>query len=161
MWSLYDLGQIQSNKYCLTKFTNRAGSRKYTQESDHNTLILEINEKWKTSIKSKEVRAEILNYKNKENFKTYYEITNNNDELRHFFTDPEKDLEKESKAWVKCLKLILKASFDKIRLRKYNIKPELQLLFQKKESIKSKIAQLENKNKFKEVLIEENMLDDD
>ena len=117
----------EEKKYCLTKFTNRAGNRKYTKESDHNTLI-PLN-KWITSTKNTEVRTEILNYKNKENFKTYYEITNNNDELRHFFTDPKEDIEKEAKAWAKCLRLILKASFEKIRLRKYNIKPELQILF--------------------------------
>ena len=150
----------EEKKYCLTKYTNRAGSRKYTTESDHNTLILEIDKKWKTFSMNTGVRTEILNYKNKENFKTFIDITNNNDKLRQFFNDPNEDLEAASKAWIKCLKLILKACFDKIRLKKYNIKPELQLLFQEKEFLKSKIARLENENKFEEAQNEENKLDD-
>ena len=49
------------------------------------------------------------------------------------------------------MKLILKASFSKLRLKKGNLDPKLQYLFQEKETLKSKIQQLENKNKYEEI----------
>ena len=39
----------EERKYCLTKFTNKTGSTTCTKESDHNTLILEIDKRWNTS----------------------------------------------------------------------------------------------------------------
>ena len=35
----------QERKYCLTKFTNKNGNKVCLKESDHNTLILEINQR--------------------------------------------------------------------------------------------------------------------
>ena len=149
----------EERKYCLTKFTNKSGSTTCTKESDHNTLILEIDKRWNTSENDVEKRTEILNFKNEENFKTFVEITNNSDELKKCFTDPNEDLEKASKSWLKCIKLILKGSFDKIRIRKGNLKPQLQLLFQERETLKSKIAQLENESKYQDIHTLQNKLE--
>ena len=93
----------------------------------------------------------MLNYKNKEDFELFIDITNDSKELRECFDDENEELEIASKRWLKYLKLILKASFSKIRIKKGNINPKLHLLFQQKESIKSKIAKLENENKFAEI----------
>ena len=149
----------EARKYCLTKFTNKTGSKTCVKESDHNTLILELNKKWSTNTNDNDKRTEILNYKNKEHFQTFIDITNNNQDLRKAFVDQDEDLEAASKAWIKSVKLILKACFGKIRIKKGNLKPELHILFQNRESIKSNIAQLENKKKFEEAQIEQNNLD--
>ena len=105
-------------------------------------------------------RTEILNFKNEQNFQTFVEITNNSDELKKCFIDENEDLENASKAWLKCIKLILKASFTKIRLKKSSLKPQLQLLFKERESLKTKIALLENKNEYHDIHIQQNNLDD-
>ena len=141
----------KDRKYSLTKFTTRNGNKLCSKQSDHNTLILEMNQKWKSTLKEKEIRQEILNYKNKEEFETFIKLTNDSIELRTCFDDDNEDIEISSKKWLKHLKLILKASFSKLRLKKGNLDPKLQYLFQEKETIKSKIQQLENKNKYEEI----------
>ena len=98
-----------------------------------------------------EIRQEILNYKNKEDFETFVKLTNDSAELRTCFDNENENIEISSKRWLKHLKTILKASFSKLRIKKGNLDPKLQLLFQEKETIKSIIGQLENKNKFEEI----------
>ena len=150
----------EQRKYCLTKFTNKTWTKTCTKESDHNTLILEINKNWFKSTNYVEKGTEILNFKNEQNFETFVEITNNSDELKKCFIDENEDLENASKAWLKCIKLILKASFTKIRLKKSSLKPQLQLLFKERESLKTKIALLENKKEYHDIHIQQNNLDD-
>ena len=141
----------QERKYCLTKFTDKTGSKTCSKESDHNTLILEINHEWNTDNAETKTRKEILNFKDKDNFEKFVEVTNDCKELRNFFIDPNDDLETTSKKWLQCIQLILKACFRKIRIKKGNLKPELQLLFQEKERLQSNIALLENESKFEDV----------
>ena len=141
----------QERKYCLTKFTNKMGNKVCLKESDHNTLILEISQGWNTSKNKNEARKEVLNYKNKEEFKMFIDLTNDSKQLKTCFDDENEELEIASKRWLRYLKSILKASFSKIRIKKGNINPKLHLLFQRKESIKSKIAKLEKENKFAEI----------
>ena len=149
----------QERKYCLTKFTNKVGNKVCPKESDHNTLILKINQGWDTSINRKEERQVILNYKKKEDFETFVKLTNDSEELRNCFNDDKEDLENSSKKWLKHLKTILKASFSKLRIKKRNLHPKLQLLFQEKEAMKSAISVLEKENKLNEILKLQNSLD--
>ena len=143
----------EERKYSLTKFTNKRGTRLCSQESDDNTLILEVNQEWKSTLNEVEIRHEILNYKNKEEFETFIKLTDDSEELRTCFDDDNEDMENSSKKWLKYLKIILKASFSKIRIKrgKLDLDPKLQLLFQEKETLRTKIGQLENKNKFEEI----------
>ena len=98
-----------------------------------------------------ENRKEILNYNNKEDFETFINLTNDSKQLRTCFDNEKEDLEIASKRWLKFLKLILKASFSKIRVKKESINPKLHLLFQRKEFIISKIEKLEKENKLEEI----------
>ena len=98
-----------------------------------------------------ETRQEILNYRNKEDFDTFIKLTNKSVELRTCFDNDNEDLETSSKRWLKHLKTILKASLSKLRIKKGNLDPNLEFLFQEKEAIRTKIGQLENKNKFEEI----------
>ena len=53
----------EAGKYSLTKYTNKTGSSKCTSESDHRTLILEIDYSWISKNDKKSERIEIFNYK--------------------------------------------------------------------------------------------------
>ena len=160
MYALIVSLQIDQERiYCLTKFTNKVGNKVCQKESDHNTLILEINQEWNSSTKQMETRQEILNYKNKEDFDTFVKLTSDSEDLRACFNDDTEDLETSSKKWLKSLKIILKASFSKLRIKKGALNPKLQLLFQKKETLKSLIAKLENENKFEEIVEHQDSLD--
>ena len=83
----------QERNYCLTKFTNKIGNKVCLKESDHNTLILEINQGWTTSAKKNEPRKEILNYKNKEELKMFIDLTNDSEQLKTCFNDENEELE--------------------------------------------------------------------
>ena len=55
-----------------------------------------------------------------------------------------------SRRWLSLLKTIITNSFKKIRIKKSQIKPELDQLFNQKESLLTRIALLENEGKFEE-----------
>ena len=135
----------EAGKYSLTKFTNRDGSTICAKESDHRTLILEIKYSWDIS-EEIDKRIEIFNYKNNEDFVTFQTITENNEELKHCFDDPNEDIEKSSQRWLRIVKNLIKTAFKKIRIRNNRIHPKLEKLFLEKEHIKSKIAENENGN---------------
>ena len=150
----------EERKYSLTKYTSKSGSKTCSKESDHNTLYLEVNQAWNTDTSQKDARKEILNYKNEENFHKFVESTNNCEDLKRFFENPDDDLETASKKWLRCLKQILKSCFTKIRIKKGKLNPELELLFQEKEKLKTEIARLENETKYEEIDALKDTLDD-
>ena len=121
------------------------------KESDHNTLILQWNQEWNSAVKLTEPRQEILNFKKEEDFAMFFDLTNNSEELSKFFDDKNEDLETASKKWLKHIKLIMKASFSKLRIKKGNLNPKLQLLFQQKESLKAKLGKHEKENNTEEI----------
>ena len=142
----------EAGKHSLTKYSNKTGTKEKRTESDHRTLILEVDLKWNPKQYDQENRVEIYNYKNNDNFEKFVLLTTENKDLKHCFDDEEEDLEKASKRWLKTVKNIIKTSFDKIRIKKNNLKPELEVLFQKKESLKSQIAQKDNSELFEEAM---------
>ena len=68
----------EEKKYSLNKFSSRKGEKIIT-ESDHNMLILQLNLRWSSLYKSS--RLEIYNFNNKDDFKNYQLLTENNVEL--------------------------------------------------------------------------------
>ena len=72
-------------KYCLTKFASKTGVKTYSKESDHNTLIVQLNQEWNTKLKDNGPRQEILNFKNKDDFEMFVKLTNESEELRNSF----------------------------------------------------------------------------
>ena len=129
----------EERKYALIKYSGRTGN-KSIKESDHNTLILEININWKTEINEPEERLEIFNFKNVENFNRFIKLSSENDDLKSLFNDENEDVEKSSQKWLKTVNKIISASFSKIRLKRGQIDPFIENLFQKKENIKSKLS---------------------
>ena len=139
----------ENEAFALTKYTNKKGDKTAVKQSDHRTMILELNFEWKTETK-KTNRIELFNYKNTSDFETFQELTETNHELLNCFDDEDEDLEISAKRWLQTLNRIIKRSFRKIRIKDNKITPELEILFQEKESVKIKIAEKENEECFDE-----------
>ena len=90
--------------YRLTKYKG-----KEIKETDHNTIIVEINDTRQTQKKDKKVR---WNTKNKKGWKIYKEITENNADLDETWRGD--DIEKEWENWNKIVNKILKESLGNI-----------------------------------------------
>ena len=144
-------------KYPLTKFSNKIG-QKSVKVSDHNTLMLELNIRWNSG-DMKEMRQEIFNFNNEDNFKRFEMLTESNDDLIQCF-DKCDDLNLAANRWLKMVNNMIKKSFKKVRIKKQKINPELETLFAEKENIRSKISQLENEENADKVLDEMIRLDD-
>ena len=130
-------------QYSLTKYSNKTGEKSYAKESDHRTIIIELNLAWPPETKHEE-RVEIFDYKNSTNFERFVQNTEANKDLENCFKNDEEDLEKSAIRWLKVLKNIIKTSFNKIRIKKKKMSPELDALFKQKETLKAKIAENEN-----------------
>ena len=142
----------EAGKYSLTKYTNRTGGITCAKESDHRTLIMEIKYELGSRSNKKDERVEIFNFKNDEDFSKFQNLSIDNDDLKHCFDNINENIENSSKRWLMTVKNLIKTSFRKIRLRKNKMPPHLEKLFQKKEGIKSKIAEQENLKDVDEVI---------
>ena len=110
----------EERAYSLTKFSGKTGN-KSIKESDHNTLILELSINWNTGVYDDKKRIEIFNYKNKDDFKKFIEITMINEDLDSLFNDENHDIEIETQKWLKNVNKIISSSFSKIRIKKEKI----------------------------------------
>ena len=109
-------------------------------------MMLEICVNWRTSVEDKSERIEIYNYRNKEDFETFRVETEDNVELRECFNDEDEDLEVASKRWLSLVNKNIKRCFKKIRIKKGKIDKELEELFQKKDRLKTMLAQTDENN---------------
>ena len=134
----------ESGTYALTKYTNKRGDRTCKKESDHRTLIVEIDDNLNLTLHSQrsDSRIEIFDFRNKESFDQFLSVTTNNLELENCFENSDDDIEEASKKWLKMLNKLIKMSFNKIRLRNSYSNPQLDKLFQEKERLKEKLAVL-------------------
>ena len=131
----------EARKYSLTKFSTKNG-QKSIKESDHNLLILKLNLRWNSLNKTS--RIEVYNFKNENNFKTFQFNTEENKELINCFEDFDNFNEACTK-WLQIFNEIIRKSFKKIRIKKDKNSDELDNLFLKKESLKQKIEEAEEK----------------
>ena len=138
----------EERKFSLTKYSSKTGIKKVT-ESDHNLLILEVGLCWDTR-ENQKPRETIFNFKNKDNFRKYVEATEDNLALRECFGNENESVENLSKKWLKLFNSILFSNFDRIRLGKPKINPNLQLLFTKKEKLQGEIAKLKSNDQNEE-----------
>ena len=125
--------------FSLVKYSGRTGN-KNVKESDHNTLILELNINWKTDIEETSERIEIYNFKHEEHFQSFINNSDENEVLNALFIDENEDLEKSSLKWLNTVNKIISSSFPKIRIKRGKLNPDLEDLFNKKECLKAKIA---------------------
>ena len=128
--------------YRLTKYKG-----KEIKETDHNTIIIEINDARQQQKRDKKV---IWNTKNKNGWKLYKENTERNKALDQ--TWKSKDVQKEFKEWMKVVNKILSESLGRIRISDKNrqgIDNEVRELIQEKREVRSKTNKTkstENKN---------------
>ena len=131
----------EARRFALTKFSTKTG-RKSVKPSDHNTLILELDIRWNSNEKE-EKRQEIYNFKNEEQFQRFEMLTESDKDLKNCFKDCT-DVNAAANRWLKILNSLIKKSFKKIRIKQQKMNPDLEKLFAEKESIRSKINNLEN-----------------
>ena len=128
--------------YRLTKYKG-----KEITETDHNTIILEINDTRQHQKKDKKVR---WNTKNKNGWKVYKETTENNKDLDQTWRS--NDVQKEWKNWMEIVNKILRESLGKIRVSDKNIQGidnEVRKMLQEKRKIRRETnatEDTENKN---------------
>ena len=88
----------EERAYSLTKYSGRTGN-KSIKESDHNTLIMELDINWCSSTKDPVERIELFNFKNPEHFKKFVELTEKNEILKTLFTNDEENIEASTQKW--------------------------------------------------------------
>ena len=124
--------EIDENRiFSLTKFSNKIGDKRH-KESDHNTLILNIQSNWVTTVNEENKREEIYNYKNKDDFQKFVKETEYNKELVNRFDDTEEELVESSDKWLSIVNTSIKKSFKRICKNKLKQNKELDSLFQRK-----------------------------
>ena len=134
----------EERAFALTKYSGRTGN-KSIKESDHNTLIIELNINWKNFLDEPTAdRIEINNFKNEKEFERFVNLSGDNKALKSLFNDEKEDIEISSHKWLKAVNQIIHSSFSKIRIKKGKINIDLEELFHRKESLKAKIAIAEN-----------------
>ena len=132
----------EERKYSLTKFCTKKGE-KSVKVSDHNLLALELNIKWNSNDEAGP-REEIFDYKNEESFQKFEMLTESNADLKQSF-DNCSDLNQAANKWLKILNNLIHKSFRKIRIKKQKLSANLEALFTEKESLRSRITELENR----------------
>ena len=146
----------EERAYSLTKYSGKTGNKK-SKESDHNTLILEVDINWNTSTIESEERIEIFNLNDTKNFENFVASSSKNNTLKDAFMDETEDLEDSTQKWLKTVNKLISSSFSKVRIIRGKIYPDLEELFQKKEDLKHKIALSEKDDLEKEIELKETL----
>ena len=123
--------------YRLTKYKG-----KESKETDHNTIIIEINDVRKPQKKDNKIR---WNTKNKEGWKVYQETTENNRDLDNTWRSD--NVQKEWKNWMEIVNKILRESLGKIRIsdkKTQGIDNEVREMMQEKRKVRKEANITEN-----------------
>ena len=132
--------------FVMTKYTKKR-EKSFTTESDHNTMVLDVNIPWDS--KKREERIEIFNLRNRDCQKEFFKNTNSGNMLTKCFLN--KSIQEGGKLWINHLKSTILKSFRKIRITKRKNKEDMEIskLFKQnknvneyeKEEIKKKICE--------------------
>merc|ERR1739842_145697 len=121
------------------------------KETDHNTMIIEINDE---VIKQKKEKQYRWNTKSKKGWLKYEKDTENNKELDSTWKN-DKNIPKEWKDWKRVMYNIFDKTFGKIRpsgKQKQGIDEEVRTMIQDKRDIRKETKITENQTE-KEILI--------
>ena len=148
--SVYDdIIEMKVDEEKLFRLTKYKG--KEMKETDHNTIMIEINDTRQHQKKDKKVR---WNTKNEEGWKVYKETTEVNKDLDR--TWKSNNVQKEWENWMEIVTKILRESLGKIRISDKNIQGidnEVREMMQKKRQIRKETNTTENQEN-KNILIE-------
>merc|ERR1719319_313225 len=90
----------EERKNVLTSYSKTKKGTKI-QESDHHTIITNVNTGWNKNVKK--VKQEMYNLKDEESLKKFKEMTQNNTFLSEVFEDEDKNIETKTKQFMKNL----------------------------------------------------------
>ena len=130
-----DIGKMMiddERKYVMTRLT-KTKNGVVKKESDHNTMVTEINMIWKPD--TKPYRNEVYNLKNKECQKGFKHDTDNTKELSDII-DREEDVEKATKKFLKRLNGFITKHFKKVKVI-HKVDKELEGLYKEKARLKT------------------------
>ena len=131
--SVYDdIIEMKVDEEKLFRLTKYKG--KEMKETDHNTIMIEINDARQHQKKDKKVR---WNTKNEEGWKVYKETTEVNKDLDRTWRS--NNVQKEWENWMEIVTKILRESLGKIRISDKNIQGidnEVREMMQKKRQIR-------------------------
>ena len=125
----------EEKKYVLTKFTKTKNGMKI-QESDHNSLITNINATWHKKRNIKPI--EMYDLKDQEGLKKFKAMTSKDNFLSEVFQEEEKNIEVKTKQFLKRLGFCISQSFKKIRITNTKKNKYLEGLFNKRRILRQK-----------------------
>ena len=135
-----DIIEMKIDEEKLYRLTNYKG--KEMKETDHNTIIIEMND---TRLAQKIDTKTRWNTKNKKGWEIYKDITENNKDLDKTWRGD--DIEKEFENWMTVADKILSRSLGKIRItnkNKQGIDDEVRKMMEEKRKVRKETNNTEN-----------------
>jgi hypothetical protein len=125
----------EERKYVLTRYTKtKKGVR--TKESDHHSIITEVNVDWN---KYRETQTlEIYNLKNKEGQKKFKEMTSRDNFLSNTMQNKDKDINTRTKKFLKRIGYCISKCFKKVRIKQSKRNKTIENLFNKRRILRTK-----------------------
>ena len=126
-----DIIEMKIDEEKLYRLTNYKG--KEVKETDHNTIIIEMNDTRQAQKRDTKTK---WNTKNKKGWETYKEITENNKDLDETWRSD--NIEKEWENWMTVANKILNLSLGKIRITnkdKQEIDNEVRKMLEEKRKV--------------------------
>ena len=124
----------EERKFSLTNFSKKSSGER-TTDTDHMTLILDLNISVPKVITQ---RVEFYNLKNTECQEIFKKVTTNTNNHSKCFSD-DLPLNIQTKKWEKSLKASLAKSFKKVRLSGKVKKTELKIALEKRSELRNKL----------------------
>ena len=117
----------------LTKIIKKRNKVVEKSESDHDTIIVEMNIKWKET--TKQIYVEVFKYNDEEALKTFKQVTTDTNHLSKIF-DTDKRVNVQTKKFLKRLQGFINKSFKKVKIsNKSDV--ELDKLYDKRRYLRS------------------------
>ena len=123
----------EDKHFALTHYFRRKGIQ-YKKDSDHNTLVMDMNI---PMCKVRKQRTEHFNFRNLECQKSFFEATNQSEKLVNCFSSNQ-SLPQQCNTWFKELNSVFHQSFKKIRINGKIKETEFSILMKKKKDLKQK-----------------------
>ena len=137
-----DIREMRIDEEKLYRPTKYRGKK--TKETDHNTIIIELNDERPRQRKERNIR---WNTSSKEGWEKFKKATENNKELDETWRS--EDTQNEWKRWLGITKKILNETFGVVRITnrtKTGINPEIKELLQEKRELRKMTNKAKDKN---------------
>ena len=133
----------EERKYVLTKYSKTKKGVK-VKESDHHSIITYIKADWDKKVK--EEKREMYNLKDANALKRFCEMTDRGTFLSEVFENEDKNIEVQTKQFMKRLGFCLNKCFKKVRVKTTKRNKDLESLFNKRRILKNKTDDVSKKS---------------